>query len=56
MPCSRGVQVSRPTPRGEVEGSGRGRSPGPHLRGKLRVWPGGGSPGPHPGGVYPGMH
>ena len=39
------LQVSRPTPKGEVEGSGQGRSvggfPGPHL---------GGSPGPHLGG------
>ena len=45
------LQVSRPTPRGEVEGSGQGGSPGPHPRGKLRglVWPGG-SPGPHVGG------
>ena len=25
------LQVSRPTPRGEVEGSGLGGSPGPHL-------------------------
>ena len=62
MPCSRSrgggvgwlvsqhaLQVSRPTPRGEVEGSGQGGSPGPHSRGELRslAW-GGGSPGPHP--------
>ena len=40
------LQVSRPTPRVEVEGSGWGWSPGPHL---------GGSPGPHPGGS-PGPH
>ena len=32
------LQVSRPTPRGEVEGYGLGGSPGPHQ---------GGSPGPH---------
>ena len=38
--------VSRPTPRGKVEGSGHGGSPGPHLQG---------SPGPHPGGS-PGPH
>ena len=36
------LQVSRPTPKGEVEGSGLGGSPGPHL---------GGSPGPN-WGVY----
>ena len=36
------LQVSRPTPRGEVEGSGLGGSPGPHF---------GGSPGPHLGGL-----
>ena len=56
------LQVSRPTPRGEVEGSGGpGGSPGPHLRGKLRglaggvsrPTPGGGSPGPHTGGCIP---
>ena len=39
-----GLQVSRPTPRGEVEGSGQGvsrptpgRSPGPHLRGGVQA-------------------
>ena len=42
-----GGGVSRPTPRGEVEGSGWGGSPGPHL---------GGSPGPHLGGSSPGLH
>ena len=46
MPCSRSrgggvvsqhaLQVSRPTPRGEVEGSGPRGCPGPHPRGKLR--------------------
>ena len=36
------LQVSRPTPRGELEGLGGGGVPGPHLRGY---------PGPHPGGV-----
>ena len=56
------LQVSRPTPRGEVEGSGLvgvsrptpRRSPGPHPGGS----PGpqlGGSPGP-PQGVYPSIH
>ena len=30
------LQVSRPSPRREVEGSGWGGSPGPHPRGKLR--------------------
>ena len=34
--------ISRPTPRRQAEGSGRGESPGPHR---------GGSPGPHPGGL-----
>ena len=50
------LQVSRPTPRGEVEGDlARGGSPGPHPRGKLRgIWPGG-SPGPHPRGKLRGM-
>ena len=56
---SRGVsqhslQVSRPTPRGEVQGSDQGGSPGPHPGG-LRCGPGDpplgvGSPGPHPVG------
>ena len=45
-------EVSRPEPRGEVEGSGLGGSPGPHPGGKLRglahTW---GSPGPHPGSL-----
>ena len=43
--------VSRPTPRGEVEGSGsgvsRGVSPGPYLGGGLQA---------HTRGVYPSMH
>ena len=54
-----GGRVSRPTPRGEVEGSGKRGSPGPHPDGRLRglgqeeglqahTW---GSSGPHPGGV-----
>ena len=52
MPCRspRGVysRISRPTPRGKLEGFGWGVSR-PTLRGKLRglAW---GSPGPHPGG------
>ena len=63
------LQVSRPTPRGEVEGSGRkgGGSPGPHPRGNLRglAWggacSGGGDPPPVTatavGGTRPtGMH
>ena len=34
--------VSRPTPKGEVEGDQAGGSPGPHPRGKLRgIWLGG---------------
>ena len=44
-PCSRSrgvisqhaLQVSRPTPSGEVEGDLGGGSPGPHPRGKFRV-------------------
>ena len=59
-----GGGVSRPTPRGEVEGSGRGGLqahtwggfPGPHPGGVSRPIPRGVSPGPHPGGVYPSMH
>ena len=37
------LQVSRPTPREEVEGSGLGGAPGPHPGGKLRglAWAGG---------------
>ena len=39
---------------GSLRGSGQGRSPGPHPRGKLRgIWLGG-SPGPHLGGSAPG--
>ena len=50
MPCSRSwgggvtqhaLQVSRPTPRWEVEGSGQGGSPGPHPGGVSRPTPGG---------------
>ena len=43
------LQVSRPTPKGELEGSGHGGSPGPHLGGLSRStlrW----SPGPDLGG------
>ena len=59
------LQVPRPTPRGEVEGSDQRGSPGPHPTGKFRglAWGlqahnggvcrptprWGGSPGPHPG-------
>ena len=35
------LQVSRPTPRWEVEGSGQGGSPGPHPGGVSRPTPGG---------------
>ena len=47
-------RVSRLTPWGEVEGSGREGSPGPHPGGRLRglAW---GSPGPHPGGKFRGL-
>ena len=50
MPCSRSrgggvtqhaLQVSRPTPRWEVEGSGQDGSPGPHPGGVSRPTPGG---------------
>ena len=55
MHCSRspGRGISRPTPRGEVEGSGQ-RGLQAHTQGGLQVhtW---GSPGPHPGGS-PGPH
>ena len=40
------LQVSRPTPKGELEGSGQGRGSRPTP---------GGAPGPHLGG-YPSMH
>ena len=79
MPCSRSpggvvsqhaLQVSRPTPRAEVEGSSQGRSPGPHQGvGVLQAHTQGvsrptwvvcrptpiRSPGPHPGGS-PGLN
>ena len=42
------LQVYRPTPRGEVEGSGLGVSTGPHPGGKLRGLAWAVSPGPHP--------
>ena len=45
------LQVSRSTPKGELEGSGRGESPGPHPWGVSRSTPGGASPGTHPGGL-----
>ena len=59
--CSQGVvsqhalQVSKPTPREEVEGSDLGGSPGPHPGEKLRGLAYGGSPGPHPGGKLRGL-
>ena len=68
MPCrspggcvsQHALQVSRPTPKGELEGSGRGGlqahtdggSPGPHLGGGFsRHTPGGGFLGAHLGGL-----
>ena len=46
------LQVSRPTPRGEVEGSDQlGGSPGPHPRGKLRGLALGGLQAHTPGGL-----
>ena len=53
--CLLGIQgVSRPTPRGEAEGSGQGGSPGPHLGGlQAQTW----GVQIHTGGVvYPRMH
>ena len=59
------LQVSRPTPRGEVEGSGQGRGVSRLTsKGEVEGSGLGGSPGPHPGGspgphlegVYPSMH
>ena len=35
MVSQHALQVSRPTPRGEVEGSGLGGSPGPHPGGEV---------------------
>ena len=49
------LQVSRPTPRGEVEGSGLAGSPGPHPGGSSGPHLGR-SPGPHLGGESPGPH
>ena len=46
MVSKHALQVSRPKPRGEVEGSGW-RISKPIPKGEV-VWPGG-SPGPHPG-------
>ena len=46
----RALQISRPTPRGEVEGSGQGVSPGPHLEGEAADPHLGGVPGPNPVG------
>ena len=59
-----GEGVSRPTPRGEVEGSSLGGFPGPHLGRSPGPHPGvglqahtlGESPGPHLGWGYPSMH
>ena len=49
------LQVSRPTPRGEVEGSGLGEGLQAHTQGgSWGVWPGA-SPGPHPGGKLRGL-
>ena len=64
MPWRSPGGVSRPTPRGEVEGSGwgglqaytQGGSLQAHTQGISRPTPSGESPGPHPGGVYPSMH
>ena len=52
MVSKHALKVSRPTPKGEVEGSGPGGSSGPHPEGgclQAHTW--GGSPGPHLGGV-----
>ena len=46
--------VSRPTPRGGVEGSGQGGVSRPTPGGRLRCLAGG-SPGPHPGGRLRGL-
>ena len=63
MPCrsprGRGVsqhalQVSRPTPKGELEGSGWGDVFRPTPRGQVEGSGLGGSPGPHPGGEVEG--
>ena len=52
---TRGGGFSTPTPRGEVEGSGQGVSPGSHPGGGRLGGSGhGGSPGPHPGGEVEG--
>ena len=49
------LQISKPRPREEVEGSGQDGSPGPHASGKLRGLAGGGLQGPGgcllPGGL-----
>ena len=50
-----GSPVSRPTPRGEVEGSGLGGLQAHTWGGVLRHRPGGGFSRPTPGG-YPSMH
>ena len=49
------LQVSRPTPRGEVKGSGLGGSLQAHTRGEVEGSGLGGSPGPHPGGKLRGL-
>ena len=48
------LQVSRPTPMGEVERSGLGGLQAHIHGGSLEVWPGG-SPGPHPWGKFRGL-
>ena len=48
--------ASRPTPKGEVEGSGQGESSGPNPGGRLRGLAGGWVSRPTPRGVYPTMH
>ena len=58
MVSQHALQVSRPTPRGEVEGYlAGGGSPGPHPRGKVSgIWPGGGGyQGPHSRGKLRGI-
>ena len=49
------LQVSRPTPKGELEGSDRGGVSRPTPRGVSRSTLRGGSPSPHPGG-FPSPH
>ena len=65
MVSKHALQVSRPTPRGEVEGSDLRGFSRPTPRREVGVWPGvspgphpggRGSPGPQMGGVSPGPH